>query len=83
MATKASGSFGVKDVLGGGLEVSGEISNTVTQSYAETFTMSKTETYEANVPAGIVWQWKFNISDPCVPNDLACVDPMPDPNLYV
>merc|ERR1712167_557349 len=50
---------------GGGLEGSGEISNTITQSYQSTFTMTKTEKYTADVPAGIVWQWKFNISDPC------------------
>lgn len=64
VTTTASAGF---DFFGneGSVSVSGEVSDSVAHSYSDTFSKSSTTTYTYEFDAGVVWQWKFDITDPC------------------
>lgn len=53
--------FGLKESI----DVTGEISTSVSQQYSSTFSMSTTVTHGFAFGPGVVWQWQFTISDGC------------------
>ena len=47
------------------VEVSGTASHSISHSYSSTFSESSSTTYTADMDAGVVWQWAFDIDDGC------------------
>lgn len=78
--TKAGFSaFGVK----GSETISGEISASLSIGYSSTFSMSSVETHTFDFPAGVVWQWMFDVQDGCGPTSVSGHDLELTPNSLV
>jgi len=64
-AVSAGFTAGSEGGISASISVTGEVSESFSKSYSDTFSQEESETFEYELPGGVVWQFQFTIKDDC------------------